>query len=201
MTLRFGTDGLRGVAGRELTPELAQALGRAAGRRLGRPGGAWLIGRDTRRSGPMLQAALAAGLAAEGVDVVDVGVIPTPGVAALAAAYGTPAAMISASHNPFADNGIKLFATGGRKLTDEVEAALEADLLSARPELRSGLDVGGIAADPDALGWYRRQVVAGLEGRRLDGIRVAVDCGHGAATVTAGAVLEAAGAEVVDLLG
>ncbi len=201
MTLRFGTDGLRGVAGSELTAELAVSLGRAAARRLGQSGGNWIIGRDTRRSGPMLQAALAAGLAAEGVNVVDLGVIPTPGVAALAAAYGAPGAMVSASHNPFADNGIKLFATGGRKLTDAVEAELEADLLRGPTRGPSGLAVGEISTDPDGLGWYQRQVTAGIEGRSLHGIRVVVDCGHGAAAVTAGPVLEAAGADVVDRIG
>jgi phosphoglucosamine mutase len=126
MTLKFGTDGVRGIANLELTPELALTLGRAAARVLG--GERWLIGRDTRRSGPMLVAALAAGLASEGVDVVDLGVVPTPGVAHLSAANGVPAAMISASHNPFGDNGIKLFAAGGTKLRDHVEAELEAEV-------------------------------------------------------------------------
>ena len=96
MTLKFGTDGVRGVANRELTPELALTLGRAAARVLG--GRRWLIGRDPRRSGPLLGAALAAGLATEGVEVVDLGVLPTPGVAYLSAADGVCAAMISADN-------------------------------------------------------------------------------------------------------
>src|SRR4051812_36062867 len=99
MTLRFGTDGVRGVANVELTPELVLALGRAAARVLGQPGRPFLIGRDPRISGPLLEAALAAGLAAEGGDVRFLGVIPTPGVAWMSAADGVPAAMISASHN------------------------------------------------------------------------------------------------------
>ena len=113
--LRFGTDGVRGLANVELTPELALALGRAAARVLGtdRP---FVLARDTRRSGPMLEAALAAGLAAEGADVVLAGVMPTPGAAYLSHRRDCPAAVLSASHNPFPDNGIKFFAPGGRKL-------------------------------------------------------------------------------------
>jgi phosphoglucosamine mutase len=204
MTLRFGTDGVRGAAGTELTPELALALGRAAARELGQPAGSFLVGRDTRRSGPLLAAALSAGLAAEGVDVIDLGVIPTPGVAALGAAYGVPGAVVSASHNPFADNGIKLFAAGGIKLTAQVEARVERDLhdpTGAPPAPLSGRALGTVGGDPEALGWYRRQVVASLEGRRLDGLRVVVDCGHGASVVTAVEVLQAAGAGVVEVIG
>jgi phosphoglucosamine mutase len=203
VTLRFGTDGVRGVAGSELTPELALALGRAAARELGQPGGSFLVGRDTRRSGPLLVAALSAGLAAEGLDVVDLGVIPTPGVAALGAAYGVPGAVVSASHNPYADNGIKLFAAGGTKLTAEVEARVERDLHDPRSTTAgwAGPSLGTVGPDPEGLGWYRRQVVASLEGRRLDGVRVVVDCGHGASVVTAVEVLGAAGAEVVEVIG
>ena len=124
--LKFGTDGVRGVANAELTPELAVALGRAAARVL--PGERFAIGRDTRRSGPMLEAALCAGLASEGVDVVLLGVAPTPEVAWWAATQNAPAAVVSASHNPFADNGIKLFTAGGRKLPDDVEERLELEL-------------------------------------------------------------------------
>ena len=122
-SLTFGTDGVRGVANTELTPELVLSLGRAAARVLGL--GPWLVGRDTRISGPALGAALAAGLAAEGASVVDLGVLPTPAVAAACEERGLPGAMISASHNPFADNGVKLFAAGGRKLSDDVEAEIE----------------------------------------------------------------------------
>src|SRR5207248_4803552 len=128
MTLRFGTDGVRGVANVELTPELVLALGRAAARVLGDEGTLFLIGRDTRLSGPMLEAALAAGLASQGVDVGLLGILPTPGVAWRSDADGVAAAVISASHNPFRDNGIKFFAAGGRKLDDATEERLEAEL-------------------------------------------------------------------------
>ncbi|MGH9091647.1 MAG: phosphoglucosamine mutase, partial [Acidimicrobiales bacterium] len=115
---RFGTDGVRGLANADLTAEVALAVGRAAARVL--PSPTYLVGRDTRRSGPLLQAALSAGLAAEGVDVVDLGVLTTPGVAYCAERRGVPAAVVSASHNPFEDNGIKLFGPGGTKLPAEV---------------------------------------------------------------------------------
>ena len=123
---QFGTDGVRGVANVELSPELVLALGRAVARTI--TATTFLIGRDTRKSGPMLQAALSAGLASEGADVVDVGVLPTPALAWLSARRDLPAVVISASHNPFADNGIKLFAAGGAKLRLETEAAIEDEL-------------------------------------------------------------------------
>ncbi len=131
---RFGTDGVRGVANEELTAELALALGRATARVL--PAPAFVVGRDTRRSGPLLQAAFSAGLAAEGADVVDLGVLPTPGVAAVAERRQVPGAVISASHNPFGDNGIKLFSRLGTKLPTEVEGEIERAL-------------DAILADPD----------------------------------------------------
>jgi phosphoglucosamine mutase len=126
--LRFGTDGVRGVANADLTPEVVLALGRAAARVLG--GWRFVIGRDTRVSGPLLEAALSAGLASEGVQVSTLGVAPTPMVAFAAAIDGVPGAVISASHNPYTDNGVKLFGTGGRKLPDHVEDLLEAELHS-----------------------------------------------------------------------
>ncbi len=204
MTLRFGTDGLRGLAGAELTPEVAVALGRVAGEVLAGPGSCVAVGRDTRRSGPMLQAALTAGLAAAGVDVVDVGVLSTPGVAAVAAARGWAAAVVSASHNPFADNGIKLFASGGRKLDDRAEAAIEGRLAGAVPRAGAALTgeaVGTLRADPDAGAWYAGRLLAALEGRGLGGLRVVLDCGHGAAAHLAPGVFAAAGAEVVAAIG
>jgi phosphoglucosamine mutase len=205
VTLRFGTDGVRGVAGSELTPEVVLALGRAAGRVVVADPPVWYLGRDTRRSGPLLAAALAAGLAAEGADVVDLGVIPTPAVAAVGASRGAPAAMVSASHNPFADNGIKLFGPGGRKLDDDTEARVEAELaglVGASSRGRDGTGVGLIGVDTQASSWYRDRITAAaLEGRRLDGIRVAVDCANGAASELAPTVLAGAGAEVVAVLG
>ena len=212
MSLRFGTDGVRGVAGSELTPELVLALGRAAARLLGAPGVPFVVGRDTRLSGPLLQSALSAGVAAEGIDVVDLGVIPTPGVADTALELSAPAAIVSASHNPFGDNGVKLLAPGGRKLTDDQEAAVEAELAAivaaggrpggpaGGPAARSGRDLGRLISDPAAVDRYRTKVLGALQGRSLAGVRVAVDCANGAASVTACAVLEAAGATVVEVL-
>ncbi len=207
MTLRFGTDGVRGLANDELTPELVVALGRAAAAELG--GSCFLVGRDTRRSGPLLHAALAAGIQSEGVDVVDLGVLPTPGVAARSAELGVPAAVVSASHNPFADNGIKLFAAGGRKLLDEVEERVERHLsqfLSAggaagRPGARpTGAGVGTTTIDGQAAARYRERLVAGLGGRRLEGLSVALDCANGAAAGIAAPAFTEAGARVVATL-
>src|SRR3954464_2485592 len=169
-SLSFGTDGVRGVANAELTPELVLALGRAAARVLGE--GPFLVGRDTRISGPLLQAALSAGLAAEGADVIDLGVLPTPGVAWLSAADKRPAAMISASHNPFPDNGVKFFQAGGRKLSDETEAELEAELdrllasSTVAEARRTGSDLGRLLAG-DGHGRYLEALAASIGGRSL----------------------------------
>ena len=131
----FGTDGVRGVANRELTAELALALGAAAARRLASSAElrrrVAVIGRDPRASGEMLEAAVIAGLSSEGIDALRVGVLPTPAVAYLTGAYGADfGVMISASHNPMPDNGIKLFAAGGHKLPDGIEDEIEAGLAS-----------------------------------------------------------------------
>ena len=196
--LTFGTDGVRGVANTELTPELVLSLGRAAARVLGR--GPWLVGRDTRISGPYLGAALAAGLASEGASVIDIGVLPTPAVAAACADRGLPGAMISASHNPFADNGVKLFATGGRKLTDDVEAEIEALLHGASGAVVSGADVGSLSSDAaGAMAAYEDRVLGALEGRTLDGLRVILDCANGSASTVAGDIFRRAGADVTVL--
>ena len=197
--LKFGTDGVRGLANAELTPELALALGRAAARVLG--AGRFAVGRDTRRSGPLLEAALSAGLASEGAEVTLLGVAPTPEVAWWSARQDSPAAMVSASHNPFPDNGIKLFAAGGRKLSDEVEARLEAELshlLSEGPthQAPTGADVGRVVPAGDDHAGYAAAVVATLEGRRLDGLRAVVDCAHGSASVVAPGVLARLGLAV-----
>jgi phosphoglucosamine mutase len=171
MTLRFGTDGVRGVANSELTPELVLALGRAAARTLG--GDPWVVGRDTRGSGPMLQAAFAAGLLAEGVQqVIDAGVLPTPAIAYFSA--HNPGAMVSASHNPWQDNGIKLFAAGGRKLTDAEEERLEAELDTAPA---TATTVGEVFAPMR----YAERYVDHLP-PAPEGIHVVVDCAHGAAS-------------------
>jgi phosphoglucosamine mutase len=156
-----------------------------------------LIGRDTRLSGPLLQAALSAGIAAEGCEVVDLGVLPTPAVAFASARLGCPAAVISASHNPFGDNGVKFFAAGGRKLTDEVEERLEGELRSPLvPGPAGASTVGRFDVDPAVADAYVAHLVASLEGRSLEGLRVAVDCANGAASGLAGTVLSALGAEV-----
>ena len=189
MTLKFGTDGVRGDA-RELTDELVASLGRAAARVL--PGGTFLVGRDTRESGPTVFAALAAGLMAEGADVVDLGVLPTPAVAALSQERELPGAMISASHNPYTDNGIKFFASGGRKLSDAVEEELEA--LIGEPA--TGVSAGQLSREPDATAVYERRLLESLGGRRLDGLHVVLDCANGAASAVAPDAFRDAGARV-----
>ena len=198
MPVSFGTDGIRGVANAELTPELAVALGRAAAAVLGRD--LWLIGADTRASSPMLAAALAAGLAAAGADVADLGVLPTPGVAFLSQSEGAPAAVISASHNPWSDNGIKLLAAGGLKLSDDVEAriaGLLGNMTAAAPS--SILDPGRVWRHPDPVSGYAAHLVASLEGRMLAGLRVVIDCANGAASAVAPGVLRSVGADVTVL--
>jgi phosphoglucosamine mutase len=199
MTLRFGTDGVRGVANVELTSELVTALGRAAARVLGRDE-PFVVGRDTRRSGPMLEAALVAGLCAEGLDVVLVGVLPTPGVAHVARERGAPAAVISASHNPFGDNGIKLFAPGGRKIPEPLEHEVEQELRAlavSQPEPGpEGYGVGVSSEHRGALDDYVAMLVDSLQGRQLSGLHIVLDCGNGAAFRAAPSALRALGATV-----
>jgi phosphoglucosamine mutase len=197
--LKFGTDGVRGVANLDLTPELVLALGRAAARVLG--GWQFVVGRDTRVSGPLLQSALVAGLTSEGAQVTDLGVAPTPAVAWLAAADGAAGAVISASHNRFEDNGVKLFAPGGRKLTDDVEAALEAELHAllthqGASSPRTGDAVGTVVDGSALVERWVGSVTASIGDRRLDGLSLVVDCANGAATSVAPRVLRALGARV-----
>jgi len=202
----FGTDGVRGVAGSELTPELALALATAAAEVLldsaaGTARPAAVVGRDPRPSGEFLEAAVVSGLLAAGVDVIRLGVVPTPAVALALAASPVPAAcptlgvMISASHNPMPDNGIKLFGPGGSKLTDATEDAVEAHV--DRPPRRvTGTEVGRIVADLDGeVSWYVDRLVATVP-VRLDGLRIVVDCANGAAAAAAPAAYRAAGADV-----
>jgi phosphoglucosamine mutase len=200
VSLKFGTDGVRGLANQELTPELVCALGRAAARVFGIDS-PFLVGRDTRISGPMLEAALTAGLTSEGAKVVHLGVLPTPGVAALAAAQAAPGAVISASHNPFPDNGIKFFAPGGRKLPDaterELEAVLREVLDTGAEHAVTGAGIGRVhEAATDAVDRYAAAVVESLGGRRLDGMRIVLDCANGAASAVAPGVFRALGASV-----
>ena len=126
MALRFGTDGVRAEAFTVLTTEYVRALGAAAAEVLG--GESFLVGRDTRESGPELLRAFAQGCASKGVGIVDLGVVPTPAVAHMSAELGVPAAMLSASHNPWQDNGVKLFSAGGRKLSDDDQDVIQAEL-------------------------------------------------------------------------
>ena len=204
----FGTDGVRGLANRDVTAELALDVSVAAAHVLGASGAfeghrpRAVVGRDPRASGEFLSAAVVAGLASAGVDVVDVGVLPTPGVAYLTAALGVDlGVMLSASHNPMPDNGIKFFARGGLKLPDEVEDAIEARM--GEPWDRPvGAAVGRINAEPDITEeLYISHLVQTLpesvgEGG-LTGLRIVVDCANGAASAVGPATLRAAGADVV----
>ena len=198
MSLKFGTDGVRGVANAAVTPHYVMNLGRAAAQVLGVS--RVVIGRDTRRSGPMLEAALAAGFAAEGVTVDLLGVLPTPGVAHVARVEGVAAAVITASHNAFADNGIKLFAPGGHKLPDDVEARIEAAMAALTDPRRVGNEVGTIVTRNDAGQLYAEHLTAMLAGansRPFDGLRLVLDCAHGAMTGVAADVVRGLGAAVV----
>ncbi len=204
MLLRFGTDGIRGVANRELTPEIALVVGRASARHLG--GADFIVGSDTRRSGPMLKAALAAGLAAEGRRVIDVGVVPTAGLAWLAADRAVPGAMVSASHNPFPDNGIKLLSATGTKIPDEIERAIEGELdrlvqgaFSQADGSVVGEQVGQVFDGREAIEDYAEHLVRAVEIPVAPGLRVVCDCGNGAASTLAPVVLGRLGvdAEIV----
>jgi len=202
----FGTDGVRGVANGELTAELALSLAMAAAAQLSgsesshqsgtrRP--LAVLGRDPRPSGDFLQAAVTAGLAAAGVDVLQLGVVPTPAVAYLTAARGADfGVVISASHNPMPDNGIKFFGAGGSKLSDAVEDAIETRRARPRSTRPTGSAVGRVHADPNAVQRYAAHLLAAVP-TRLDGLRVIVDCANGAAADLAPEVLRRAGADVV----
>lgn len=197
----FGTDGVRGVANQDLTSELAMALGSAAARRLGSVGGharrVAVVGRDPRASGEMLEAAVIAGITSEGVDALRVGVLPTPAVAYLTGAYDADfGVMISASHNPMPDNGIKIFGPGGHKLDDAAEDRIE-ELVHQGPGHRpTGAGIGRVVDAEDALDRYLRHV-GKVVTTRLDGITVVVDCAHGAASSAAPRAYRAAGANVI----
>ncbi len=201
MARLFGTDGVRGVANQELTAELALALGSAAARRLGTTGRARrriaVVGRDPRASGEMLEAAVIAGLTSEGVDALRVGVLPTPAVAYLTSAYDADfGVMISASHNPMPDNGIKIFGPGGHKLDDATEDRIE-ELVASGPGSRPvGAGIGRVVDAEDALERYLRHVGKAVTAR-LDGLTVVVDCAHGAGSAAAPRAYRAAGARVI----
>ncbi|RZT18690.1 phosphoglucosamine mutase [Mycobacterium sp. BK558] len=203
MARLFGTDGVRGVANRDLTAELAMALGAAAARRLIRAGTARrrvaVVGRDPRASGEMLEAAVLAGVTSEGVDVLRVGVLPTPAVAYLTAAYDADfGVMISASHNPMPDNGIKIFGSGGHKLDDDTEDRIEELVHQGPGDRPTGADIGRVVDAEDALQRYLRHVGTAAA-TRLDSLTVVVDCAHGAASTAAPLAYRAAGANVIPI--
>ena len=224
----FGTDGVRGLANSDLTPDLALRLATAAAQELGATRGAtssalgglgqpeWpqhgrsgrqsptrpvaVVGRDPRASGEMLEAAVAAGLASAGVDVLLLGVLPTPAVAFLTADLGADlGVVISASHNAMPDNGIKIFGAGGRKLADAVEDAIEKRMAHVEP-LPTGDGVGRIRPAPDADRRYLDHLLVATP-NPLRGLRVVVDCAHGAASDLAPEVYRRAGANVVVIGG
>jgi phosphoglucosamine mutase len=201
----FGTDGVRGVANEDLTAELALRLAEAAvvvltehrSPAAGRP--VVVVGRDTRPSGEFLEAAVVAGLASRGADVIRVGVVPTPAVAHIVAATGADlGVMLSASHNPMPDNGIKLFAAGGHKLPDQVEDAIEARLRTPPVARPTGAAVGRVRTEAGLVDGYVSHLLATLP-VLLDGLRVVVDCAQGAASQLAPRVLREAGADVIAL--
>jgi len=207
MARLFGTDGVRGVANRDITAELAVDLAVAAAHVLAERGEfaghrpRAVVGRDTRISGQFLSSAVAAGLASAGVDVLDVGVLPTPGIAYLTASTDADlGVVISASHNPAPDNGIKFFGRGGHKLDDAVEEAIEARLAEPWERPTAGA-VGTIAGATELASEYVEHVVAATASfagvdRPLAGVTLVVDAGHGAASVVGPAALSAGGATV-----
>jgi phosphoglucosamine mutase len=199
MTRLFGTDGVRGVANKDLTPDLALALGRAAGEVLAPNGEEVVIGRDTRLSGPMLEGAITAGLSSSGAAVRLAGVVPTPAVAFLTVQSGAGGgSMISASHNPVPDNGIKFFSADGMKLSEGLEDQIEAAMERGPGALPTGVDIG--AAEPilDAHDRYVNHLLGTLPDR-LTGLRVVLDCAFGSAWEVGPRAFREAGADVVTI--
>ncbi|NQY56954.1 MAG: phosphoglucosamine mutase [Ilumatobacteraceae bacterium] len=201
--MKFGTDGVRGRANVDITPELALALGRSAAAVLTGDGPRRVvIGGDTRASTPMLAAALAAGFSASGVEVIDLGVAPTPMVADVARRANALGAVVSASHNPFHDNGIKLFARGGTKLRDEVERQIEAHLERLEDGSAAGDHdgVGAVAsAHSSAAAEYLDHLHATIDRRTMTGMRVVVDAANGAAAELVAPLFAALGTETTVL--
>ena len=198
----FGTDGVRGRANADLTPELALSVARAAAGVLADRDGTQrpvaVVGRDPRASGEMLEAAVVAGLASAGAQVLRAGVLPTPAIAHLTAHSGADlGVMISASHNPMPDNGIKLFSHGGHKLPDAVEAAIEQAVTAEQTDgpRPTGAAIGRVSDLPDAGALYVDHLLSTVA-RPLSGLTLVVDCAHGAAAVCAPEVYRRAGATV-----
>lgn len=198
----FGTDGVRGLANRDLTAEVALDLAVAAAHVLGEVGvfvghrPKAVVGRDTRASGEFLESAVVAGLASAGVDVILLGILPTPAVAYLANSLDADLGiMLSASHNPMPDNGIKFFNRGGLKLDDEIENAIEVRM-SEPWDRPIGDQVGRVRVDPGEVAAYEQHLLDSLP-NGLSGLKIVVDCANGAASVIAPDVLRRAGAEVI----
>ena len=191
MTLRFGTDGVRAEALTVLTTEYATSLARAAAQVLG--GQTWLIGRDPRESGPALETAVVAGLIAAGVSPLLLGVVPTPALAWMSTQMVVPAVMITASHNPWHDNGLKVIEAGGLKLSDEVERSIEVALHRELVPTADGQIA--IATEHEWRDGYVAHL-AGIDGN-LNGLRIVLDCANGATFVAAPAVFRALAADVV----
>jgi phosphoglucosamine mutase len=192
--LAFGTDGVRGHAD-ELTDDVAVAFGGAVVRTLG--AGTLLVGRDTRESSPRLAAAVAKGAAAAGATVVDLGVLPTPGVAAHAVARAAPGVVVSASHNPFRDNGLKVLSAAGRKLEAADELAIERAFATRVAVVDA--PSGRVVEDPGARAWYAAWLAAAAGAPALTGLRVVVDCANGAAAGIAPGVFAELGATVTSI--
>ena len=201
----FGTDGVRGLANADLTPELALAVAVAAAHTLRerdkshRP--VAVVGRDPRASGEMLEGAVVAGLASAGANVLRAGMVPTAAVAYLVGAERADfGVMLSASHNPMPDNGIKLFAAGGHKLPDDVEDEIEAAVDDAAGWIRpTGADIGRVRDLPAPASAYADHLVNTLPAGALAGLKVVVDCANGAASRVAPEVYARAGAEVISM--
>ena len=194
MTLRFGTDGVRGPAS-EFTDALVVALGQVAAQVLGTSG--FVIGRDTRESGKRLETALGVGLSRGGAQPLSMGVVPTPAVAWICAQRGLPGAVISASHNPWSDNGIKFFAAGGRKLSDDLETALEQALDAVVARAEDGIEtelVIGIETDVNAVAEWCNAVASSVSA--VAPMRIVIDCANGAASSVAPGIFRGLGLDV-----
>lgn len=197
----FGTDGVRGCANKDLTPELVFSLGKSASlviaKQHGKGRASAVVGRDPRASGEMLEAALIAGLATVGVDVLKVGVLPTPAIAYLTQYYKADLGVVlSASHNVFSDNGVKFFSKDGKKLADEVEDEIEKNLETKVPH-PTGSEVGRVKEMADAYEAYLSHLLETVETGALKGLKVVVDCANGAASDVAPDLYQRAGAEVI----
>ncbi|MEJ6510914.1 MAG: phosphoglucosamine mutase [Acidimicrobiales bacterium] len=194
MTLRFGTDGVRGPAS-EFTDALVVALGQAAAQVLGISG--FVIGRDTRESGERLENALAVGLSRGGAQPLSMGVVPTPAVAWICAQRELPGAVISASHNPWSDNGIKFFAAGGRKLSDDLETALEQALDAVVARAEAGVEtelIIGIETDVNAVAEWCDAVASSVSA--VAPMRIVIDCANGSASSVAPGIFRGLGLDV-----